>query len=133
MLALITATKLQTFVSGKKSCFRRFRDFFDLEVLKDPVFLNITFLLTVALTVNVNSHVLIPLYLKQHAGLPVEDIATVISVRGIGDLISKVGLSWMLDRGRVTARFSLWSSVVLMSILRSCKFLKKMYWTVFSL
>lgn len=71
----------------KKSLMKRFVDFFDLTLLRDPIFVNILFGLSIASCVETNFSLLLPIILKDLLKFETADIAKIMAVIGFSDTL----------------------------------------------
>ncbi|CAH2062939.1 unnamed protein product, partial [Iphiclides podalirius] len=71
----------------KKSLIQRFIDFFDLTLLRDPIFVNILFGLSIASCVETNFSLLLPIILKDLLKFETADIAKIMAVIGFSDTL----------------------------------------------
>nr|XP_021183863.2 monocarboxylate transporter 9 [Helicoverpa armigera] len=71
----------------KKGYFEHFVQFFDLTLLKDPIFVNIVFGLSIAACVETNFSLLLPIILKDMMKFETSDIAKLMSVIGFSDTL----------------------------------------------
>lgn len=71
----------------RKSLMKRFVDFFDLTLLRDPIFVNILFGLSIASCVETNFSLLLPIILKDLLKFETADIAKIMAVIGFSDTL----------------------------------------------
>lgn len=75
---------------ANKTVFQKFVDFFDLTLLKDPIFLNIMFGLSMAACVETNFSLLLPIILKDMLAFETADIAKLMAVIGFSDTLFRL-------------------------------------------
>ncbi|XP_041973361.1 uncharacterized protein LOC121729039 [Aricia agestis] len=73
-----------------KSYLKRFIDFFDLTLLKDPIFVNILFGLSMASCVETNFSLLLPFILKDMLTFETSEIAKIMAVIGFSDTLFRL-------------------------------------------
>ncbi|XP_052738138.1 uncharacterized protein LOC112045998 [Bicyclus anynana] len=75
------------FDGKSKSLFQKFVEFFDLTLLRDPIFVNILIGLSLASCVETNFSLLLPIILKDMLQFETADIAKIMAVIGFSDTV----------------------------------------------
>lgn len=76
--------------ADSKTYFDNFVDFFDLTLLRDPIFVNILLGLSIAACVETNFTLLLPIILKDMLQFETSDIAKIMSVIGFSDSFFRI-------------------------------------------
>ena len=108
----------------KKSTWKRFADrmvsFFDLDLLKDPVYGNIMMGLSLAVFAEINFSLLTAFILAEF-GLNTNQIATFMSVLGIADIVFRFLAPYIGDFVKLPSRQMYMVTLFLLMVSRFCK------------
>lgn len=88
---------------SNSSCWRRVVDFFDLDLLKDPIYLNILFGLSIFYVAELNFKMIVPFFLHE-LGYSTSEIAFYLSMTAIADVLARVVLPPICDRVNISRR-----------------------------
>ncbi|KAJ8725145.1 hypothetical protein PYW07_016103 [Mythimna separata] len=106
----------------KKSYLDHFIQFFDLTLLKDPIFVNIIIGLSIAACVETNFSLLLPIILKDMMRFETADIATLMAVIGFSDTLFRLVSPFIGEWCNKSPRFMYMISL-LMIIFTRCMML----------
>nr|CAD7415130.1 unnamed protein product [Timema poppensis] len=101
------------------SCMARIVDMMDLDLLSDPVFVNIVVGLAVVYTAGINFSMIYPFYLHMDVGMTLTDTATCMSVLAAFDILSRLIVPQITDRLNVGSRITYLVAAVLLAASRS--------------
>nr|CAD7452650.1 unnamed protein product [Timema tahoe] len=101
------------------SCMARMVDMMDLDLLSDPVFVNIVVGLAVVYTAGINFSMIYPFYLHMDVGMTLADTATCMSVLAAFDILSRLIVPQITDRLNVGSRITYLVAAVLLAASRS--------------
>lgn len=87
----------------EKGCWGKFSNLMDLDLLKDPIFLNILFGLSLAYVAELNFKMVVPFFMA-NLGYTKRETATALSVMAISDIIARVIMPPIYDRLPYTRR-----------------------------
>ncbi|CAG5056131.1 unnamed protein product [Parnassius apollo] len=102
-----------------KTLFDRFIDFFDLTLLRDPIFVNILFGLSMASCVETNFSLLLPIILKDLLKFETADIAKIMAVIGFSDTLFRFVSPFIGEWCHKPPRVMYLVSLVVIIIIRS--------------
>lgn len=113
------ATKPEvTKAAKKKSYWRRVINFMDLDLLKDPIFLNILFGLSIFYVAELNFKMIVPFFLA-NLGYSKSDTAFYLSMTAVADIFARVVLPPICDRIKVQRRTVFMLATVFLGLARS--------------
>ncbi|XP_026667520.1 uncharacterized protein LOC108622762 [Ceratina calcarata] len=105
--------------SAIKRILKTIVDLFDLDLLRDPIYVNIMLGMSVAIFAEINFSQLTP-FILMDMHLSTKQIATVLSILGIADLIFRSLASFIGDWLHQTPRIMYLSSLCLLIVSRMC-------------
>lgn len=112
----------QTQPTGCCTIFRWFVQFFDLDLLRDNIYLNIMIGMAIAIFAETNFAVLTPFILSD-LNFNSDEIAIILFVMAIADLISRFCSPFIADKLNLSIRVSFLISLILLVLTRMCKFI----------
>ncbi|XP_046994385.1 monocarboxylate transporter 5-like [Schistocerca americana] len=113
------ATKPKVIKATKKrSYWRRVINFMDLDLLKDPIFLNILFGLSIFYVAELNFKMIVPFFLA-NLGYSKSDTAFYLSMTAVADIFARVVLPPICDRIKVQRRSVFMIATVFLGLARS--------------
>ncbi|XP_049860558.1 uncharacterized protein LOC126354735 [Schistocerca gregaria] len=113
------ATKPKVIKAAKKrSYWRRVINFMDLDLLKDPIFLNILFGLSIFYVAELNFKMIVPFFLA-NLGYSKSDTAFYLSMTAVADIFARVVLPPICDRIKVQRRSVFMIATVFLGLARS--------------
>lgn len=107
----------------KKSYMDHFIQFFDLTLLKDPIFVNIVFGLSIAACVETNFSLLLPIILKDMLKFETSDIAKIMSVIGFSDTLFRFVSPFIGEWCNKSPRVMYMVSLLMIIFTRSSKYI----------
>jgi len=110
-------SKLPTHPSHE-SYWRRVVHFMDLDLLKDPIYLNILFGLSVFYVAEVNFKMVVPFFLHD-LGYTKQDIAFFLSMTAVSDIVARAVLPPICDRLKITRRLIFVIAAIFLGLFRS--------------
>lgn len=116
-----TEDKLDT-DEKSKSLVQRFIDFFDLTLLRDPIFVNILFGLSMASCVETNFSLLLPIILKDMLQFETADIAKIMAVLGFSDTLFRFIAPFLGEWCHKPPRVMYLVALLVIIFTRTCKY-----------
>lgn len=110
-------SKLSTHPSHE-SYWKRVVHFMDLDLLKDPVYLNILFGLSIFYVAEVNFKMIVPFFLHD-LGYTKQDTAFFLSMTAVSDILARAVLPPICDRMKITRRLIFVISAIFLGLSRS--------------
>lgn len=116
--------KAQAFDGGilmspkKPSFWHRFAELMDIDILKDPIYLNILFGLSIFYVAEMNFKMITPFFLA-NLGYTKKDVAFCLSITAITDIAARVVLPPIYDRINIRKRTIFLLSIIFVAITRS--------------
>jgi sugar phosphate permease len=110
-------SKLSTHPSHN-SYWKRVVHFMDLDLLKDPIYLNILFGLSVFYVAEVNFKMVVPFFLHD-LGYTKQDIAFFLSMTAVSDIVARAVLPPICDRLKITRRLIFVIAAIFLGLSRS--------------
>ncbi|XP_066994367.1 monocarboxylate transporter 9 [Anabrus simplex] len=110
--------ELQKIKHKKKSYWKKIVTFFDLDLLKDPIFLNILFGLSIFYVAELNFKMVVPFFLAD-LGYNKSDTAFFLSMTAIADVLARIVLPPICDRVKITRRTIFSISAIFLGLSRS--------------
>jgi hypothetical protein len=101
-----------------ESYWKRVVNFMDLDLLKDPVYLNILFGLSIFCVAEVNFKTVVPFFLHD-LGYTIQDIAFFLSMTAVSDIVARAVLPPICDRLNITRRLLFVISAIFLGLTRS--------------
>lgn len=102
----------------KQSFWKRFADLMDVDLLKDKIFLNILFGLSIFYVAEMNFKMITPFFFA-NLGYSKADVAYCLSITAITDIAARVVLPPIFDRINIRKRTVFMISIVFVAITRS--------------
>ncbi|KAK9870218.1 hypothetical protein WA026_006303 [Henosepilachna vigintioctopunctata] len=99
-------------------------DFMDLDLLKDPIYLNLVFGLSVFYVAEQNFKMITPFFFK-NIGYEKQDVATFLSVQAGADILARLILPPICDRLTLSKRTLFMSGIFMLGICRSVLAMQK--------
>lgn len=109
----------------KLTVMERFVAFFDLTLLKDPVFVNMLFGMSIAACVETNFSLLFPIILKDMMKFETSDIAKLMAIIGLSDTMFRLVAPFIGEWCRKPPRVMYMGALLLIIFLRTGKFSSK--------
>lgn len=113
---------LTTEEKEKKGFLQNFVDFFDLTLLKDPIFVSILIGLSVAACVETNFSLLLPIILKDMLKFETSEIAQIMSIIGFSDTLFRLVAPFIGEWWNKSPRVMYMVSLTLVIIIRTSKY-----------
>ncbi|XP_004927805.1 monocarboxylate transporter 9 [Bombyx mori] len=110
---------LTTEEKEKKGFLQNFVDFFDLTLLKDPIFVSILIGLSVAACVETNFSLLLPIILKDMLKFETSEIAQIMSIIGFSDTLFRLVAPFIGEWWNKSPRVMYMVSLTLVIIIRT--------------
>lgn len=110
-------SKLPTHPSHE-SYWRRVVNFMDLDLLKDPIYLNILFGLSIFYVAEVNFKMVVPFFLHD-LGYTKQDTAFFLSMTAVSDILARAVLPPICDRMKITRRLIFVIAAIFLGLCRS--------------
>lgn len=104
----------------KKSIWMKIVTFMDLDLLKDPIYLNLVFGLSIFYVAEQNFKMVTPFFFRS-IGYEKKDIALFLSVQALTDILARLILPPLCDRLNVRKRTLFMIGIFLLGISRSGK------------
>lgn len=121
-------TKVQ---EQRKTHWQRIVKFMDFDLLKDPIYLNLVFGLSVFYVAEQNFKMVMPFFFKS-IGYTTTDVALFLSVQAFTDVLARLILPPICDRLDVSKRTLFMSGIFFLGLCRSSEYtLCFYYWGVF--
>lgn len=98
---------------------RRVADLYDFDLLRDPIYVNIMLGMSIAIFAEVNFSMLTPFILAD-MGLTTAQIANIMSIIAIVDLVSRGAAPYLGEWLRLSSRMMYMLSLSLLIISRTC-------------
>lgn len=118
----LTLLQDETKVKEKKTIGRKVVEFFDLDLLKDPVFVNIMLGISLAACAEINFSLLTPFILKD-LNFTTAQIAAILSVIAAADIIFRFVSPFIGDWCKKSARIMYLASLFMLIFTRSSEYL----------
>jgi hypothetical protein len=109
--------KLSTHPSHE-SYWKRVVHFMDLDLLKDPIYLNILFGLSIFYVAEVNFKMVVPFFLHD-LGYTKQDTAFFLSMTAVSDILARAVLPPICDRVKITRRILFMIAAIFLGLSRS--------------
>jgi hypothetical protein len=110
-------SKLPTHPSHE-SYWRRVVNFMDLDLLKDPIYLNILFGLSIFYVAELNFKMVVPFFLHD-LGYTKQDTAFFLSMTAVSDIVARAVLPPICDRMKITRRLIFVIAAIFLGLCRS--------------
>lgn len=107
--------------AARKNFWRRFIELMDVSMLKDPIYLNILFGLSIFYVAEMNFKMIIPFFFA-NLGYPKADVAFCLSITAISDIAARIVLPPICDRFQIKKRLIFFVSILFVGVTRSSKF-----------
>lgn len=107
-------------VARKPGFWKRFATLMDVDLLKDPIYLNILFGLSIFYVAEMNFKMITPFFFA-NLGYSKTDVAFCLSVTAITDIAARVVLPPICDRLEIKKRLIFMVSIIFVAITRSSK------------
>ena len=107
-----------------KSFVQKFVEFFDLTLLKDPIFVNILFGLSIASCVETNFSLLFPIILKDMLKFETAEIAKIMAVIGFSDTLFRFLSAFIGDWCHRPPRFMYVVCLIIIIFTRTSKYIQ---------
>lgn len=104
--------------------FKWFVRFFDLDLLRDSIYLNIMIGMAISIFAEINFAILTPFILADLNFNP-DDVAMILFVMAITDLISRFISPFIADKLNLSIRVSFLISLILLVLTRMCKMIER--------
>lgn len=105
----------------KKSLWKKIVEFMDLDLLKDAIYLNLLFGLSIFYVAEQNFKMLTPFFLRD-IHYEKSDVALFLSVQAISDVIARLTLPPICDRISISKRTLFMAGIFLLGICRSSRY-----------
>lgn len=106
----------------KLGFWRRFADLMDVDILKDKIYLNILFGLSIFYVAEMNFKMVTPFFFA-NLGYSKTDVAYCLSMTAISDIAARVVLPPICDRFDIQKRLIFFVSIFFVAITRSSEFI----------
>lgn len=106
----------------KKSMWKKIVDFMDFDLLKDPIYLNLVFGLSIFYVAEQNFKMVTPFFFE-NIGYKKADVALFLSVQAFTDILARLILPPICDRINVSKRTLFMTGIFVLGICRSGKYL----------
>lgn len=106
----------------KPTFFRRFAELMDIDILKDPIYLNILFGLSIFYVAEMNFKMITPFFFA-NLGYSKADVAFCLSITAITDITARVVLPPIYDRINIRKRTIFMISIIFVAITRSSEYM----------
>lgn len=113
--------EVEVVVEEKKTIMEKFVAFFDLTLLKDPIFVNMLFGMSIAACVETNFSLLFPIILKDMMKFGTSDIAKIMAVVGLSDTMFRLVAPFIGEWCRKSPRVLYMGALLLIIIIRTGK------------
>lgn len=104
-----------------KSFWQKIVKFMDLDLLKDPIYLNLLFGLSIFYVAEQNFKMVTPFFL-QHIHYDKSDVAIFLSVQSVSDVLARLALPPICDRLTISKRTLFMAGIFLLGICRSSRY-----------
>lgn len=105
---------------AKPTFWRRFIELMDVSLLKDPIYLNILFGLSIFYVAEMNFKMVTPFFFSS-LGYSKSEVAYCLSVTAISDIAARIILPPIFDRFQVSKRLIFFVSILFVGVTRSSK------------
>lgn len=105
----------------KKSLWQKIVKFMDLDLLKDPIYLNLLFGLSVFYVAEQNFKMVTPFFLFK-IGYDKSNIALFLTVQAVSDIVARLTLPPVCDRLNVSKRTLFMTGIFVLGICRSSEY-----------
>lgn len=105
----------------KNGLWQKVVEFMDLDLLKDPIYLNLVFGLSMFYVAEQNFKMVTPFFFKS-IGYDKQDVATFLSVQAATDILARLILPPICDRLAVSKRTLFMTAIFVLGLCRSGKF-----------
>lgn len=95
--------------------------FMDLDLLKDPIYLNLLFGLSVFYVAEQNFKMVTPFFL-QNIGYDKSNVALFLSIQSVSDVLARLALPPVCDRLAISKRTLFMAGIFVLGICRSSKY-----------
>ncbi|CAH1127274.1 unnamed protein product [Ceutorhynchus assimilis] len=102
----------------QKTCWQKIVEFMDFDLLKDPIYLNLVFGLSVFYVAEQNFKMVLPFFF-QNIGYTKTDVAWFLSVQAFTDVSARLSLAPICDKLDVTKRTLFMTGIFFLGICRS--------------
>lgn len=103
---------------SKPTFWRRFVDLMDVSLLKDPIYLNILFGLSIFYVAEMNFKMVTPFFFNS-LGYNKSEVAYCLSVTAISDIAARIILPPIFDRFQISKRLIFFVSILFVGVTRS--------------
>lgn len=104
----------------KESLWKKIVEFMDLDLLKDPIYLNLVFGLSIFYVAEQNFKMVTPFFFRS-IGYDNKDIALFLSVQALTDILARLILPPICDRLTISKRTLFMAGISLLAVARSSK------------
>lgn len=111
----------------KESFWRRFATLMDVGLLKDGIYLNILFGLSIFYVAEMNFKMVTPFFLA-NLGFSKADTAYCLSISALTDILARIIVPPICDKTKVSKRLVFMVSIFFVAITRSSKLAKVFLW-----
>lgn len=108
-------------VEKKKNMWQKIVDFMDFDLLKDPIYLNLVFGLSIFYVAEQNFKMVTPFFFNS-IGYEKSDIALFLSVQAFTDILARLILPPICDRINISKRTLFMVGIFVLGICRSGKY-----------
>lgn len=105
---------------AKKSFWLRFIELMDVNMLKDPIYLNILFGLSIFYVAEMNFKMVTPFFFT-NLGYTKAEVAYCLSITAISDIAARIVLPPICDRFQIRKRLIFFVSILFVGVTRSSK------------
>jgi hypothetical protein len=115
-------TGLEMPLPKKESFWRRFAGLMDIDLLRDGIYLNILFGLSIFYVAEMNFKMVTPFFLAS-LGYSKADVAYCLSVSALTDILARIIVPPICDKTKVPKRLVFMTSIFFVAITRSSRFI----------
>lgn len=113
--------EVEAVIEEKKTAVERLVAFFDLTLLKDPIFVNMLFGMSIAACVETNFSLLFPIILKDMLKFDTSDIAKLMAIVGLSDTMFRLVAPFIGEWCRKPPRVMYTGALLLIILIRTGK------------
>lgn len=114
--------EVETVVEDKKTLIQKIVTFFDLTLLKDPVFVSMLFGMSIAACVETNFSLLLPIILKDMLEFDTSSIAKIMALLGLSDTMFRLVAPFIGEWCKKSPRVMYMGALLMIIFIRSGKF-----------
>ena len=112
---------LEMIAKPKQSFIKRFSSLMDVGILKDVIYLNILFGLSIFYVAEMNFKMVTPFFLSS-MGYPKTEVATLLSISALTDIAARVFVPPICDKLDISKRLIFMISIFFVAITRSSEY-----------